>query len=70
MVKTSLPEDERLDTLLEHYQERSPILIETTQSINIDTEATTRTIHLAESLMEKEKLDFVKFFKEKKIIFA
>lgn len=64
------PNDERLDTLPKHYQERSPFLIEPTQSINIDTEATTKTIHLEKSLTEQERPEFTKFFKEKKINFA
>lgn len=64
------PEDERLYTLPEHYQERSPILIELTQSINIDTEAATQIIHLAESPTEQERLDFIKFLKENKINFV
>lgn len=64
------PKDEILDTLPKHYQERSLILIEPTQSINIGTEAIARTIHLVESLIEQERPDFVKFFKEKQINFA
>lgn len=55
---------ERLDTLSENYQERSTILIEPTQSNNIDTEEAAKTIHLVESLTKQERPDFTKFFKE------
>lgn len=62
--------DERLDTLPEHYQERSPILIEPTQSINIDTIETTKTLHLAASLTDQEKPSFTRFYEEKQINFS
>lgn len=62
--------DERLDTLPEHYQERSPILIEPTQSINIGTTEIAKTLHLAASLIDQEKPSFIRFFEEKQINFA
>lgn len=62
--------DERLDTLPEHYQERSPILIEPIEARNIGTEETTKTIHLVASLTEQERPDFIKFFKQRQINFA
>ncbi|GLJ48086.1 hypothetical protein SUGI_1015280 [Cryptomeria japonica] len=64
------PKDGRLDTLLEHFHERSPILIEPTQSINIGTTEAVKNIHLAESLTEEERSTFLIFFKEKKINFS
>ncbi|GLJ20675.1 hypothetical protein SUGI_0376620 [Cryptomeria japonica] len=64
------PKDGRLDTLLGHYQERSPILIEPTQSINIGTTEIAKNIHLTESLTEEETSEFIQFFKAKQINFA
>lgn len=62
--------DGRLDTLPEHYHERSPILIEPTQSINIGTTEAAKNIHLVESLTEEERSEFIKKFKEKQFNFA
>lgn len=64
------PEDGRFDTLPEHFQERSKFLIEPTQSINIGDTEQVRTLHLAESLTEQEKSNFIKFFEEQQINFA
>lgn len=64
------PNDGRLDTLLEHFHEQSPILIEPTQSINIGITEAVKNIHLAESLTEEESSAFIIFFKEHQINFA
>lgn len=60
------PKEERLDTLPKHYEERSPILIEPIEKVNIFLELEPRVIHLAKSLSSDERKEFIKFFKEKK----
>ena len=64
------PKEERLDTLPEHEEERSPILIEPTEKVNIGIELDLKFIHLAASLTPLERKDFIKFFQEKKVNFA
>lgn len=54
-------------TLPEQFQERSKFLIEPTQSINIGDTKMAKTLHLAKILTKKEKLNFIKFFVERKI---
>ncbi|MFA1657821.1 hypothetical protein ACDX31_27220, partial [Klebsiella quasipneumoniae] len=64
------PEDEIFDALPSHFQERSSVLIEPTQAINLGTEEHPHMIHLAQSLSPEEKEEFIAFFREKKINFA
>jgi hypothetical protein len=64
------PKDERFDTLPEHYQERSSILIEPTESINIGTMEQPRILQLAASLTPEEVLKFIEFLKENHVNFA
>lgn len=64
------PKDGRFDILPQHYHERSSVLIEPTQSINIGTTEKARILHLAASMTDTEKLDFIKFFEERCINFA
>ena len=64
------PEDEIFDALPSHFQERSSVLIEPTQAINLGTEEHPDMIHLAQSLSPEEKEEFIAFFQEKKINFA
>lgn len=64
------PKDERHDTLPKHYQERSSIFIEPIEANKIGTKETTKIIHLATSLTEQERLDFIKFSKQIKNNFA
>ena len=64
------PKDEILDTLPIYFQERSSVLVEPTQPVNLGTEAAPQIIHLAQSLSAEEKEEFTKFFQSKKINFA
>lgn len=48
------PEDEILDILPDHFQERSSVLIEPTQSVNIRREETQHIIHVSQSLSAEE----------------
>ena len=67
---SEVPEDEILDMLPSHFQERSSVLIELTQPINLGTEEEPQIIHLAESLSAAEREEFITFFRKKKINFA
>ena len=69
----NLPEalaDEVLGSLPSYFQDRSSVLIETTQPINLGTKESPKIIHVAQSLLTEEKDGFVKLFQEKKINFA
>lgn len=59
-----------LDALPEHYEDRSPILIEPIEKIKIGSETEPKIIHLAASLSDEERKEFIKNFKEKQINFA
>ena len=56
------PEDEIFDALPSHFQERSLVLIELTQPINLGIEEHPHMIHMAQSLSPKEKEEFIAFF--------
>lgn len=56
--------DGRFDTLPKHYHDRSSILVEPTQSINLGTTEKAKILHLATSMTEQEKPKFIKFFEE------
>lgn len=56
-------EDGGFDTLPEHYQQRSSILIEPTLAINIGTIEQPKILHPATSLLEVEMQQYVEFFK-------
>jgi len=60
------PKDGRLDPLpnLTH-QERSSILIEPAEAINVNTGDNPRMVHMAKALTEHEKPAFTNFFKRK-----
>lgn len=58
------------DSLLEHYHEISSVLIEPTQSINIGTTETMKTLYIVTSMTEEEKPSFNIFFEESKIKFS
>lgn len=62
--------DGRFDTLLEHFQEQSKVLVEPTKSINIGNDETMKTVHLVESLTNQERPNFIKFFTERQINFV
>lgn len=64
------PEGEILDMLPSHFQERSSILIEPTQLVNIGSQEALDIIHLAQSLSVEELKDFSNLFSKKKINFA
>ena len=52
---TEAPIEGSLDVLPDHYEERSPILIDSTEKINIGTETKPKFIHLASSLSSEER---------------
>ena len=52
---SEVPEDEIFDALPSHFQERSSVLIEPTQEINLGTKEHPHVIHLAQSLSPTEK---------------
>lgn len=62
--------DGRFDTLPEHYQERSSILIEPTEAVNIGTTEQPKILHPTTSLSEVEMQQYVEFFKRRQINFA
>ena len=64
------PEDEILGSFPSYFQDRSSVLIEPTQPINLGIEASPQIIHVAQSLSAEEKERFTEFIKEKKINFA
>ena len=64
------PANEIFDALPSNFQERSLVLIEPTQLINLGIEEHPHMIHLAQSLSPEEKEEFIAFFQEKKINFA
>ena len=69
----NLPEalkDEIIGSLPRYFQDRSSVLIEPTQLINLGIEASPQIIHVAQSLSVEEKEQFTEFFKEKKINFT
>jgi hypothetical protein len=64
------PEDGICDALPGHFQERSYVLIELMQPVNLGTDKNLHIIHITRSLLAKEKERFKTFFKEKKIKFT
>lgn len=52
------------------FQDRSSVLIEPTQLINLGIEESPKIIHVSQSLLVEEKENFTKFFQEKKINFT
>lgn len=64
------PEDGRFDTLIGYFQERSSILIEQIEAVNIGTPDHTKILHLATSLSEQEKHNYMAFFNERQVNFA
>lgn len=56
---TVAPKEERLNTLTDHYEERSPIFIEPIEKINIGIELEPKIIHLTTSLSKEEREEFV-----------
>lgn len=58
-----VPKDEKFDILLENFQERSIVLIESTQPINIGTVKAPQMVHIAQYLLEEENQQFIDFFK-------
>jgi len=68
---TVAPDDGMLDTLpSDMYQERSQIVVEPIEPMNIGTEEQPKIIHFAKSLTPPEKTRFVPFFKKKRGSFA
>jgi len=64
---TVAPDDGMLDTLpSDMYQERSQIVVEPIEPVNIGTEEQPKIIHFAKSLTPPEKTRFVPFFKKKR----
>ena len=64
------PKDEVLDSLPSYFQDRSSVLIEPTQAVNLGTNEAPQMVHLAQSLSSQEKEAYTKFLQEKKINFA
>ncbi len=64
------PNDGILGSLPSYFQERSSVLIEPTQPINLGTKEAPKITYLAQSLSQEEKEQFTKFFKQKKIKFS
>lgn len=64
------PADEVLGSLPSYFQDRSLILIEPTQPINLGTKESPKVIHVAQSLSAEENEQFVTFFEDKKINFT
>lgn len=64
------PKDGIFETFLEYYHERSSVLLEPTQFINIGTTKKEKTLHLATSMTEQENSEFVKFFEDISINFT
>lgn len=54
-----------IDALPEHSEERSSILIEPTEPVNLSMEQEPKFIYLAQSLSSEERKAFIEFFKEK-----
>lgn len=52
---SEVPKDEIFDVLLSHLQDRSLVLIEPTQSINLGTIEEPQLVHVTQSLSEEEK---------------
>ncbi|GLJ30964.1 hypothetical protein SUGI_0618010 [Cryptomeria japonica] len=63
-------EDGRFDTLPKHYQERSSILIESTEAVNIDTTKQPKILHPTTSLSKEEMQQYAEFLKRRQINFA
>lgn len=63
------PKGGRVDIPLS-IQDKSTLLVEMTEEINLGTPDNPKVIHFAASLSQQEKIDFVNFFLEKKISFA
>lgn len=57
------PKDGRLNIFpMASYEEKSSMFVEETIKTNIGTEEITHNIFLAQSLTEKERLEFISFF--------
>lgn len=56
-------EDGRFDSLPEYYQERSSILIEPTEAVNIGTTEQLKILHPSTSLSEEERKQYMELFK-------
>jgi len=68
---TLAPNDGRLDTLPDDmHREKSHIVVEPTELVNIGIEEQPKIIHFAKSLTPPEKTKFVPFFKRKQVNFA
>ena len=67
---SKMPEHEVLDHLPSYFQDRSSVLIEPTQAVNLGTDEAPQMVHLAQSLSSQEKEAYTKFLREKKINFA
>lgn len=63
------PKYGRFDSLPKHYHERSSVLVEPTYSINLCMIEKEKTLHLATSMTEQEKPEFIKFFEDRHIKF-
>ena len=55
------PKDEVLDSLPSYFQDRSLVLIEPTQAINLGTDEAPQMLHLAQSLSSQTKEAYTKF---------
>ena len=55
------PEDEVLYPLPSYFQDRSSVLIEPTQVVNLGTDEAPQMVHLAQSLSSQEKQSYTKF---------
>ena len=64
------PKDEVLDCLPSYFQDRSSVLIEPTQVVNLGTNEAPQMVHLDQSLSSQEKVAYAKFLQERKINFA
>ena len=63
-----MPKDGRLD--IPPLKERSALLLEMTEEINLGTPNNPKVIHFAASLSPEEKDEFIRFFLERRINFA
>ena len=64
------PTDEVLDSLPSYFQDRSSVLVEPTEAVNLGTEEVQKIVHLAKSLSPEEKKAYTEFLQKKEINFA
>lgn len=64
------PEDGKFDIFPAYFLERFAILIEPTEAVNIDTSKDPKILHFAASLSERERKEYMEFFKQRQINFV